>query len=75
MIIVKAAVTRQGKMAEKKLPDILDHYVLPSMEALDGIFRAKCRHCHKSISGTTKVTTNWLKHMVSTLANIMLNYI
>ena len=33
-------------MAEKKLPDILSHYVLP--ESLDGIFKGKCKHCTKT---------------------------
>ena len=53
------------KNEEKKLPDILKHYVLPPLETMDGIFKAKCKHCHKTISRTTKVTTNWLKHMAS----------
>ena len=52
-------------IASKKLPRILDHYILP--DTLEGTFKGKCKHCSKLISGTTKVTTNWLKHMVSKL--------
>ena len=49
-------------MAEKKLPAVLSNFILP--DALDGLFKAKCKHCHKTISGMTKVSTDWLKHMV-----------
>ena len=37
-------------------------YVLP--ESLEGTFKVKCRHCNKVIPASTKVFTNWLKHMV-----------
>ena len=46
-----------------KLPLVLNHYILP--DSLEGTFKGKCKHCNKVISGTRKVSTNWLKHMVS----------
>ena len=54
-----------AEASTKKLPRILDHYTLP--ESLAGTFKGKCKHCGRHISGTTKVTTNWLKHLVSKL--------
>ena len=53
---------------KKKLPAILSHYILP--ENTEGTFKASCKHCYKFISGSTKVSTNWLKHMVSLLVYI-----
>ncbi len=43
----------------RKLPTILKHYCLP--DSLEGTFKANCKHCNKSISGCSKVSTNWLK--------------
>ena len=51
------------EVAERKRPTVLSNFILP--DALGGVFKAKCKHCHKTISGSTKVSTNWLKHMVS----------
>ena len=53
-------------MAEKRqanLPAVFEHYKLP--ECTEGLFKAHCKHCNKELSGTTKSTTNWWKHLVS----------
>jgi len=61
-----------AELLEKKLPTILNHYILP--DNLEGVFKGKCKHCSKSISGTIKVTTNLLKHMVSYTTCFALSY-
>ena len=52
-----------NKIAEQKIPAVLSNFALP--EDLKGVFKANCKHCYKTISGSTKVSTKWLKHMVS----------
>ena len=48
---------------KKKSPAVLKHYEVP--ETLpDGDFKAKCKYCDKEITGSTKTTTNWWKHLV-----------
>ena len=56
-----------NKMAEQKIPAVLSNFVLP--EDSKGVFKANCKHCYKTISGSTKVSTNWLKHMVALQSN------
>ena len=46
-------------MAEKKLPT-----VLITLSLWKASFKAICKHCDETISGSTKVSTNWMKHMV-----------
>ena len=53
------------KVKKQNTPAILKHFdevpeVLP-----DGDFKPKCKYCGKEIAGSTKVTTNWWKHLVS----------
>ena len=51
-------------MAEgRKLPAVFDHYIVP--DTTEGQFMAQCKYCKKELSGTTKSTTNWWKHLVS----------
>ena len=47
---------------EKSVPAVFKHYDLPP--STDGHFKAKCRYCKKELSGTTKSTTNWWKHLI-----------
>ena len=41
-------------MAEKKLPT-----VLITLSLWKASFKAICKHCDETISGSTKVSTNW----------------
>jgi len=56
-IRVLSTVLRTEEMAEKKILSILSHFNLPN--CVYGIFKAKCKHCHKTISGSTRLST-WL---------------
>ena len=48
-------------MANRKLPKILEHFNIP--DSLDDNFKAKCKYCHKEISGSLGTTTNFIKHI------------
>ena len=49
---------------DKKTPAVLKHYTIPSVLPKTD-FKAKCNYCSKEITGSTKSTTNWWKHLVS----------
>jgi len=51
------------KKKKKKCPSVLKHFEVPDILP-DGSFKAKCNYCHKDITGSTKATTNWWKHLV-----------
>ena len=48
---------------KKKPPAVLNHFEVPEVLP-DGDFKAKCKYCDKEITGSTKTTTNWWKHLV-----------
>ena len=59
VILSLAAASLLNMAEQKKIPIALQQsYGLP--ESLTGVFKASCKHCGKSISGSTKVSTNWL---------------
>ncbi|XP_065905197.1 zinc finger BED domain-containing protein 4-like isoform X2 [Dysidea avara] len=47
---------------KQKSPSVLKHYEVPEILP-DGNFKAKCNYCQKDITGSTKATTNWWKHL------------
>jgi len=61
------------RVKKQKTPAVLKHCdevpeVLP-----DGYFKPKCKCYSKEITGSTKVTTNWWKHLVSTCNFIIIS--
>ena len=65
IVLVHGTAATSYKMAEKQKPvsAVFKHFDLPP--STDGHFKAKCKYCTKELSGTTKFTTNWWKHLVS----------
>jgi len=49
---------------KQKSPSVLKHYQTPEILP-EGDFKVKCKYCQKDIIGSTRVTTNWWKHLVS----------
>ncbi len=51
-------------MASKKksVPVVLQYYDVPD-NVEEGTFKAKCKHCSATISGSTKATSNFLLHI------------
>ena len=48
------------KMAK---PSPLSRFVLPPPGAISGNYKAKCKHCGHSISGSSKTTSNFTTHL------------
>ena len=48
-------------MASRDIPHILKNFDFP--DDLSGNFKAKCRYCHKDISGCMRSTSNFIKHI------------
>ena len=50
---------------KKKNPAVLKHYETPGDLPTGEYVKLKCKYCSKEITGSTKATTNWWKHLVS----------
>ena len=50
-----------SKKSKKSTPIVFRHYNIPDNP--EGSFKAKCKHCGTTISGSTKATSNFLLHI------------
>ena len=59
-------------MASKnfKLPAVFRHYEIPTTIP-EGDFKAKCNYCGKEFAGSLKATTNWWKHLVRKINELL----
>ena len=54
-----------SKKSKKSTPIVFRHYNIPDNP--EGSFKAKCKHCGTTISGSTKATSNFLLHIKGTV--------
>lgn len=59
-----ATATTSAEANAKTTPAVLKHFTTPSVLPTTD-FKARCNYCTKEITGSTKSTTNWWKHLVS----------
>ena len=45
----------------KSTPVVFEQFEVPNN--VEGTFKAKCKHCSASISGSTKASSNFLLHL------------
>ena len=58
----------ESQELKRKFPAVLNHYICSDKDKLpEEDFKAKCKYCSKEIVGSVKSTTNWWKHLVSTV--------
>ncbi len=51
------------QVKRKTNPVVLKYFDTPEVLPAND-FKAKCKYCSKEITGSTKTTSNWWKHMV-----------
>ena len=61
-----------SKKSKKSTPIVFRHYNIPDNP--EGSFKAKCKHCGTTISGSTKATSNFLLHIKVNVPKINMRF-